>query len=254
MRVVEASGHPGGQHNAAEHDDTRQAPFGPDLIDPAADAGGHRFGSRLRDTLAARHAGQLAHQEDERLADAQVVHSARKAGGKQAINFLGGELGDDWMLIRGYQNSSGPIGQLLVGNHGVVAMTSLNLDATVHCHGDTWRAEKVDHHSGKSLGEIHLADQAGRSPSTQLNQAADTLEQFLRSSGVQIAVQRVVWLSHTFSRLEGSHRPTVHIFASHYDLARWLKELPKILDRAGRRQIERLFTGHEQATGGDQSQ
>ena len=245
MRVIEWSGQPGGQQHAAEHDGTQQPQFGPDVIDPAADAGGHRFGSRLRDTLGARHASQLAHAEDERLADAQVLHSARKGGGKQAVTFLGNELGDDWMLIRGYQNSCGPIGQLLVGNHGVVAMTSLNLDATVHCHGDTWRAEKVDHRSGQKMGEIRLVDQDGRSPSTQLNQAADVLERFLRSSGVQINVLRAVLLTHTFSRLEGTHRPTVHIFASHYDIAHWLKELPKLFDRAGRRQIERLFTRDE---------
>ena len=245
MRVVEASGHPGGQHNAAEHDDTKQAQFGPDLIDPAADAGGHRFGSRLRDTLAARHASQLAHQEDERLADAQVVHSARKTGGKQAVNFLGGELGDDWMLIRGYQNSSGPIGQLLVGNHGVVAMTSLHLDATVHCHGDKWRAERHGQ-KGQTMGEFHIVDRDGRSPGTELNQAADALEQFLRSSEVHIKVQRVVLLNHPRSQLEDNRRASVQIFASHYDLTDWLKRLPKVLDRAGRRQIERLITRHEQ--------
>lgn len=245
MRVVEVSDGPSGQHHEAEHDHGRQAPFQPDLIGPASEPGEHHLASRLRDTLAARHAKQAAHQEDVRLADAGTLHSARKAGAKHAVTFLSGDLPDDWMLIRGYQNPAGAIAQLLVGNHGVVAMTSLHLDATVHCHGDKWRAEKVDHHSGQSLGEIHLSDQAGRSPSAQLNQAADALEQFLRSSGAPISVLRVVLLNHPCSRLETCHRPTVRVFASHYDLARWLKSLPKILDRAGRRQIERLLTGHE---------
>lgn len=217
MRVIELSGQPGGQHDEAEHDDAEQAPFRPDVTGPAADPGEHRLASRLRDTLAARHASQAAHQEDARLAAAEVMRTARRTGAKQVVSYLGGQLPDDWMLIRGYQNSSGGIGQLLVGNHGVAAMTSLNLDATVRCHGDKWRAEKIDRRSGQSLGEIHLLDQAGRSPSAQLNQAADILEHLLRSEGAKISVLRAVLLS-------------------------WLKELPKILDRAGRRQIERLLT------------
>jgi len=245
MRVVEISGPSGGHHSEAEHDDAGNAPFGPDVIGPATDPGEHRFGSRLRDSLAARHASQIAHQEELRMAEAQALRTARKTGGKHAVTYLGGELGDDWMMVLGYQNSSGGIAQLLVGNLGVVAMTSLHVDATVHCHGDTWRAEKIDHHGGHSLGETHLVDQAGRSPSTALNQAADTLEQFLRSSGVDIKVHRVILLNHPYSRLDDSRRASVRIFASHYDLGKWLKELPKILDRAGRRQIERLFTDHE---------
>ena len=249
MRVIELSGQPG---------DAEQAPSTPDAIGivtadgtvtPADDPGEHRFASRLRDTLAARHASQAAHQEDVRLADAQAMRSARKAGGKQAVIFLGSLLGDDWMMVRGYQTSSGGIGQVLIGNHGVVAMTSLHLDATVHCHGDKWRAEKFDHRTGSCIGEIHLVDQTGRSPSAQLNHAADALEQFLRSSGIQIGVLRVVLLNHPRSRLEGRRSPTVQIFSSPYDLGRWLQELPKILDRAGRRQIERLITGVTGVTG-----
>jgi hypothetical protein len=237
MRVVEVSGEPGGRGA-----DSGQAMSGPAMSGPADDAGGHQFGARLRDTLAARHARQTAHAEDVRAADADALRSARKAGGKHAVTFLSSLLADDWMMIRGYQNAAGGIGQLLVGNHGVVAMTSLHLDATVHCHGDKWRAERFDHHDGRSLGEIHLADRAGLSPSAQLNLAADALEHFLRASGVETSVLRVVLLNHPRSVLESSHRPTVAVFGSPYDLARWLKERPKILDRAGRRQIERLLT------------
>lgn len=245
MRLIELPGQPGGQPKQAEHRDADQGPFSADLIGPAADPGEHHLASRLRDTLAARHAKQAAHQEDVRLAEAEVLRSARKGGAKLAVTFLSGQLPDDWMLIRGYQNSSGGVGQLLVGNHGVVAMTSLNLDATVRCHGDKWLDEKIDRHSGRSLGEIHLVDQAGRSPSAELNQAADTLEHFLRSEGAKISVLRAVLLNHSYSRLEEGHRSTVHVFASNYDLLSWLKELPKILDRASRRHVERLLTREE---------
>jgi hypothetical protein len=239
MRVIEAA-----SQTAGQRDDAARAPSGPDVISPAASPGEHQFASRLRDTLAARHALQAAHQQDARSADAETLHAARKAGGKHTVTYLASLLGDDWTLIRGYQNSYGGIGQILFSAHGVVAMTSLHLDATVHCHGDTWRAERFGH-DGKLLGQTRLVDQAGRSPSTQLNQAADTLEQLLRSQGTQISVLRVVLLNHPRSRLEDHQRPAVQIFASPYDLARWLKELPKTLDRAGRRQIEHLLTPGE---------
>ncbi len=238
MRFVELPGEPGGQGEDAEQ------PFTPQLSGPAADPGEHRFASRLRDTLDARHARQAGHQEDLRLADGSTMRSAREEGGTQAKVFLGSLLGDDWMMIHGYQNSAGGIGQLLVGVHGVVAMTSLHLDAVVHCQGDKWRAEQFDHRTGTRTGVIRLHDQAGRSPSTQLNQAADELEQFLRSSGAEIMVLRVVLLNHPRSRVEERLQQTVNIFASPYDLGRWLDDLPKILDRAGRRQLERLLAGH----------
>jgi len=243
MRVIEASSQPGGGHpDEPGYEDADWTPFKPEAVGPAVETGERFFGSRLRDTLAARHAKQAAHREDVRLADAEALRTARMGGGKQAAIFLGSRLGDDWMMVRGYQTSSGGIGQLLIGNHGVVAMTSLHLDATVHCDGDKWRAEKFDHRNGQSLGEIRLVDHTGRSPSTQLNGAADALEQFLHSSGVEISVRRIVLLNDSRSRLESSRSPTVQIFTSPYDLATWLEQLPKILDRAGRRQIERLFT------------
>ncbi len=242
MRVIEASGQPGNRRDGAE-----QAPLGPEAINPAADPDEHHFASRLRDTLAARHAQQAVHQEDLRSAEGQALRTARKTGGKQAVTFLSSLLDDGWTMIRGYQNSSGGIGQLLLGAHGLVAITSLHLDATVHCHGDKWQADKIDHQR-ESLVETHLVDQSGRSPSTQLNQAADTLEQFLRSSGVEIRVPRVVLLTRSGS-LGECRRSTVQAFASPYDLARWLKELPKVLDRGQRRKIEELVGGAARSVG-----
>jgi hypothetical protein len=228
MRFVELPGEP-------------EQSFTPQLSSPAV-AGEHR--SRLRDALDARHDRQAAHQQERQLADATAIDSALEEGGAQAKIFLASLLGDDWMMIHGYQNSAGGIGQLLLGEPGVVAMTSLHLDATVYCHGDKWRAEQFDHRTGSRIGEIHLRDQEGRSPDTQLNQAADELERFLRSSELQITVLRVVLLNHSRSQLGETLRQTVNIFTSPYDLGRWLDDLPKLLDRGGRRQLERLLAGH----------
>jgi len=241
MRVIEVSVQPVGDRR----DTAQQAPFGSGAIGPGAESSEHHLGSRLRDTLAARHAMQAAHQEDVRQVEADAMHAARKAGSKQAMIQLTSLLDDSWTMIRRLQYSSDGIGQILVGTHGVVAMTSLYLDATVHCHGDKLHAEKYDHHDGHSLGEIHLADQTGRPPSAQLNQAANELEKSLKSSGIKISVLRVVLFNHPRSRVEESRRPTAQIFASPYDLARWLRELPKILDRGQRKAIEELISGHK---------
>jgi len=226
-------------------------PFGSALVSPMIGSDQPQRSSRLVDAFGARRARQRARVEDLRSASAEVVSAARKTGGKHAVNDLTGELGDDWILVRGYQNSSGQIGQLLVGTHGVVALTSLHLDATVHCHGDKWSAQRFDR-DGRSQGEFNLDDRAGHSPSAQLNQAADVLEKFLRSSGVEISVLRAVLLNHPRSRLEDSRGPTVQIFTSHFDLGTWMRKLPKVLDRGQRRKIEQLLTngdrdhGHEQ--------
>jgi hypothetical protein len=218
------------------------------VVSGAAGSGEHQFASRLRGTLAALHAAQAARQQDARSADAETLHAAAEAGGEQAVIYLASLLGDGWTLVRGYQNSAGGIGQVLLGARGVVAMTSLHLDATVHCNGDRWRASQFGR-DGKLLGHFGLADQAGRSPGTQLNQAADTLEQFPRSAGAQISVMRAVLLSHPRSYLEeDQQRRAPRVFASPYDLARWLQEQPKTLDKAVRQQIEHMLTHGEHRT------
>lgn len=237
MRVVSLSGSPG----SGSHDDADDHQFGgPNGAMSFADE--PQRSSRLHDAFAARRVRQHAHAEDERLASAQVVTTARKSGAQHAVKMLGAELGDDWILFRGYQNSAGGIGQLLVGTHGVVALTSLQLDATVRCHGDKWHAERLDKNYA-SLGEVSLNDQNGRSLSAQLNHAADELQKFLKSAGVQVTVLRAVLFNHFNSRVEDSQRPTVQIFTSHYELGDWLRKQPKVLDKGQRRTIENLLTG-----------
>ncbi len=256
MRTVEWSGHPLG--------DPSQAPAAsPGLparsaaLGPATEPDQQRIGSRLLDPLAARHARQLAHADDLRAASAGELKSARKLGARYVVTDLESRLGDDWVLVRGLLTVGGGIGQVLIGPHGVIAMTSLHLDATVHCHGDNWRAEKpVRHDHGSKQDEHHgwhnetstelsLDDQDGRSPSVQLNQAADVLEKFLHAAGPRFSVQRVILLNHP--RLERGtwHRPTVNVLGSAADLLTWLNKLPKTLDRGQRRQIENLIAGDD---------
>ena len=91
-------------------------------------------------------------------------------------------LGDDWVLLRGYCNRRGEIDHLLLGPPGLVAIESKHLNATVHCDGDAWRFEKFDRF-GNLVSRGTLGDRGGRSPSVQLNEPADLLEEFLRTRG-----------------------------------------------------------------------
>jgi len=241
----------------------RSEGFGPATATDAVEQ--HHFGSRLLDPLAARHAWQRAHAEDlAGAASAGEVKGARKLGARHTATDLGEHLGDDWVLIHNLQTTAGPIGQLLLGPSGVVALTSLYLNATVICHGDKWHAEKPEkpektanhgqhpgnrdergghHHDREPTIELSLNDHDGRSPSVQLNQAADTLERFLRAAGVGLKVERAVLINHPRPGDDELHRPTVHVFSSTWDFRTWLHKLPKFLDRGQKRQVEVLISG-----------
>lgn len=244
MRIAEWSGHPIGEAHPGAGRSQSQPGQRSQVLGPGAETGGHRFGSLL-DPLAARHARQRAHAED--LAEAggtSGVKGAVKLGGRHVTTDLGERLGDDWLLIHGLFTTAGPISQLLLGPPGLVALTSLHLNAKVHCRGDKWHAEK-EPKPGERRVEISLDDRQGRSPSVALNQAADTLEKFLRPAGMPLRVERVVLIHHPGPGEDQWHRPTVHTFGSTFDFITWLHKLPKILDRGQKRQIEKLILSGE---------
>jgi hypothetical protein len=259
VRTVEWTGHPvgDGQPAAAAGSQSRIGQRS-EVFGPAADVDSdqHRFG-RLLDPLAARHARQQAHNEDlAGAASASEIKGARKLGARHAASDLESRLGDDWVLVHNLQTTAGPISQLLLGPAGLIAMTSLYLNATVHCRGDKWHAEKElkargapgerdDRHgrNPEATLEMSLNDHDGRSPSAQLNQAADTLEKYLHVAGGQLKVERVVLINHPRPGEDELHRPTVHVFRSTSEFLGWLHKLPKFLDRGQKRQIENLISG-----------
>lgn len=244
MRIVEVTGGLGHRQGGTGAPPSR-GQAGSVILGPESEAAHHGLVASLHDSLAARRAGHLVHVQDERAGAPPGVHSIksfRKAGSKHAVLDLQTRLGDNWVLLRGYQNSCGPIGQLLIGPAGVIAMTSLHLEAAVRCHGNKWHAEWLAA-STQQHGELHLDDLDGRSPSVQLNQSADELESLLRAAGTPVSIERVVLFSHPRTRVENCLRPAVRIFASAGDLVFWLHELPKTLDRGVKRQLEDLITG-----------
>jgi Nuclease-related domain len=176
---------------------------------------------------------QARNDLEERLA-------AGVAGEQQVVTEFGHALGDDWVLLRGYCNRRGEIDHLLIGPPGVVAIESKHLNATVHCDGDSWRFEKFDRF-GNLVEHGSISDRGGRSPSVQLNEPADLLEEFLRTRGGTTSILRVVLLTHPSSRRGRCKHPSVHVATSALTLARQFNDMPPVLGAAQRARLEELI-------------
>jgi hypothetical protein len=172
--------------------------------------------------------------------DTEEKLAAGVAGEQQVVTEFCRILGDDWVLLRGYCNRRGEVDHLLLGPPGLVAIESKHLNATVHCDGDSWRFEKFDRF-GNLVSRGSLTDRAGRSPSVQLNEPADLLEQFLRTRGGTVSILRVVLLTHPNSRCGVCKHENVHVATSALALAGQLNDMPPVLGAAQRARIEELI-------------
>lgn len=160
-----------------------------------------------------RAGGRVAGQMGGRDLDREEILAAGLAGEQLVATGLGRKLGDEWTLIRGYRNRRGEIDHLLLGPRGVVAIEVKYRNATVHCDGDDWRFDKYDNY-GNLREQGRLADGGGRSPSLQLNEPADALQELLRARGHAVPVQRVLMFTHPRSRIGHLRRATVHVATS----------------------------------------
>jgi hypothetical protein len=243
-QAAASSGAPGesgpGSPGAAGHDLAATAPAGPGCFTAPAEPT-----SWLSSRRALRQAKQLAKIDDLRSvapSDAEAIRTALFEGERVTRDELGAELGSDWVLLAGYGNERGPIRHLLVGSHGVTAVESLYLNAIVHCHGDDWRMDRFDNYED-FIGHGPVVEPDGRSPSEELNEPADVLEDFLAASGEGVKVSRIVLLNHLRSRLGNCRRPTVQVVACTADLVHLLRKQPVSLDAGARQRIVRLVSG-----------
>jgi hypothetical protein len=204
----------------------------------------------FRHTLAVRRARRHAPARPELVAvptDEQSRLAAGIAGERQVADELGRALGDDWVLMRGYSNRLGEIDHLLFGPGGLVAIEVKNINGTVHCEGDKWRVDKYDRY-GNLVEQYDLVDKGKRqrSPSLQLNEPADLLEDFLHSRGEDVDVLRVVLLVHPRARIGVCSRATVHIFTSTDEVTSLLRKVPQPLSEIRLARIAALVTGDHQ--------
>jgi hypothetical protein len=110
----------------------------------------------------------------------------------------------------------------------------------VYCDRDDWRFEKFDR-AGNLVERGSLSDRGGRSPSVQLNEPADMLEEFLSARAGKVSMLRVVLLTHPNSRRGKCRKPTVHIATSAALLADQLNDMPPVLSAAQRARLEQLI-------------
>jgi hypothetical protein len=207
---------------------------------------GRRWGAWLRGILAVRRERRRAPAPPAgpagRASDQEEILAAGMTGENLIAAGLGRRLDDDWTLLRGYRNRGGEIDHLLLGPRGIVAIEGKHRNATVHCDGDAWRFEKSDRY-GNLVERGQVTDGRGRSPSAQLNEPADLLEEFLRSRGHHVPVQRVVLLTHPRSRIGTCRKPTVHIATSAEYVINLLNGSPPVLKAGELARLRQLITG-----------
>lgn len=199
----------------------------------------------LRGVFAVRRARRRAPTPPQRVGEPTDEESKLAAGveGEQFVaDELGRVLGDDWALFRGYKNTRGEIDDLLLGPNGLVAIEVKNINGTVHCDGDSWRVDKYDRY-GNLVEQYSLGDRGARhrSPSVQLNEPVDALEEFLRSRGQDVDVLRVVLLAHPRSKIGICRRATVNIFTRTSEVTRLVTKVKQPFDAATRAKLEDLI-------------
>ena len=174
--------------------------------------------------------------------DEQAKLAAGVRGEQFVADELGRNLGDDWVLLRGYKNRRGEIDHLLLGPRGLVAIEVKNINGTVHCDGDEWRVDKYDNY-GNLVEQYSIGDKSSRqrSPSEQLNEPADELEQFLQSRGEDADVLRVVLLVHSRSEVGNCRKATVSIFTRASEVITLVGKVKQPFDPATQTRLEELI-------------
>lgn len=133
--------------------------------------------------------------------------------GEARLDELLYSLDDSWTIIAGYRAQEGEIDRILVGPNGVFAFEVKNLGGIIHCNGDRWWRDKTDRRGNVVERNIPIADNGGRSPSRQINDAADALERLIKGNGHEVEVVRVVVLTHPRAALGHISQLNIHFLA-----------------------------------------
>lgn len=143
--------------------------------------------------------------------------------GEQAVRAeLEGILNDDWTAISGYKNPRGEVDLVLVGPPGMLALEVKAINGKVCVNGDSWWRDKYDRYGNLVETRLPITDQAGRSPSRQLNEPIDMLQTQLARRSIWVPVRRGVVLAHHASELGSIANPTVQFVGLISDLRRYV--------------------------------
>ncbi len=261
MQIVPLSDHPGDllkasrqrgtkaqQSQAARYDSAvARHQAGVKRLEAARDEAraSRRWLAWLRAVLAVRRERRQAPARPRPVRAPSEEEAKLEAGikGEQLVaDELGRALGDDWVLLRGYHNRRGEIDHLLLGPRGLVAIEVKNQNGTVHCDGDSWWIDKYDRYGNQVEPRTEMTDQGKRhrSPSVQLNEPADLLEEFLRSRGEDVDLLRVVLLAHRRARIGNCRGATVSIFTDTSEIIALMRKVPQPLDGPRRQRLREL--------------
>ena len=139
----------------------------------------------------------------------EIVWASGREGERRVAALLGQMSNDDWTLLSGYLNPQGEIDQILVGPGGVFALEIKYMNGLIYVDGDSWWRDKYDKWGNKVESGVPIADKKGRSPSVQVNRAADLLQRFFDRRAGAPHITRAVIFSHEKSQLGQIHNPTV---------------------------------------------
>ena len=137
----------------------------------------------------------------EQAGDDDRVWEAGSVGEQIVTDRLAGILGDEWVLLSGYYGPGGEIDRLLVGPDGICAVEVKHLNGRVHATSDRWQLDKYDRYGNLVERGRVIANNAGMSPSQQVNRAVEPLERFLATRNAVSRIDRAVILTHERSQL-----------------------------------------------------
>ena len=162
-------------------------------------------------------------------------------GAQKAADELESRLGEDWIYFRGYRNNRGEIDGLLLGPGGIFAIECKHTAVTAHCRCDDWWGQKFDSW-GNPRERGWLTDGGGRSPSKQLNDAADALERFLRRRREAITISRTVLFTHPRAACGTVENPTVDLITTATaDIVALAEAKPGALNSGRQARLEKLI-------------
>lgn len=130
--------------------------------------------------------------------------------GEQAVaRRLLEQSAEPFALVGGYQSWRGEVDLLLITPQVIAAIEVKTINAEICIDGDCW-VKRYRSASGDAAGEwFEIVDDGGRSPSRQINEAADHLQSWLQRNRIPARVRRWVVLAHERSKLVRSSDVTV---------------------------------------------
>lgn len=139
-------------------------------------------------------------RESEPSAEEAALRAGRD-GEQAVVRRLLEQCTEPFELVTGYQSWHGEIDIVVITPGGIAAIEVKTLNADIAIDGDCW-VKRRRNSAGEPTGDWYrIEDEGGRSPSTQVNEAADHLQKWFVRNGLHVPVRRWVVLAHERSRV-----------------------------------------------------